>query len=118
MEQVIEGAGVPLHDGRAAVNQFLHLLPVLRAYDGFMAALKDFPFLTGNDVIGIGADSLLVRPADKMCALVKRVPQDMANPCAPPRIIIHVTFRIAFYPCDGDFILHQLFGYPHTPPAV
>ena len=62
VEQVIEGAGVPLHDGRAAVNQFLHLLPVLRAYDGFMAALKDFPFLTGNDVIGIGADSLLVIP--------------------------------------------------------
>ena len=53
MEQVIEGAGVPIHDRRTAVNQFLHLLPVLRAYDGFMAALKDFPFLTGNDVIGI-----------------------------------------------------------------
>ncbi len=72
VEQVIEGAGVPLHDGRAAVNQFLHLLPVLRAYDSFMAALKDFPFLTGNDVIGIGSDSLLVYPADKMCAFVKR----------------------------------------------
>jgi hypothetical protein len=47
VEQVIEGAGVPLHDGKAAVNQFLHLLPVLQAYDSFMAALKDFPFLTG-----------------------------------------------------------------------
>ena len=58
-----------------------------------MAALKDFPFLMGNDVIGIGADSFLVRPADKMCALVKWVPQDMADSCAPPRIIIHVTLK-------------------------
>ena len=31
VEQVIEGAGVPLHDGRAAVNQFLYLmLPLSR----------------------------------------------------------------------------------------
>lgn len=70
MEQVVEGAGVPLHDRRAAVNEFLHLLPVLRAYDGFMAALKHFPFLTWDDVIGIGADSLLVRPADQMESLI------------------------------------------------
>ena len=42
MEQVAGGADVPLHNRRAAVNEYLHLLPVLRAYDSFMAALKHY----------------------------------------------------------------------------
>ena len=44
-----------------------------------MAALNDLPFLTGDNVIGVGADAFLMCPADKMCALIKGIPQDMAK---------------------------------------
>ena len=84
VEQVIEGAGVAFHNGGPAVNDFLHLFPFLRRHNRFVAALNDFPVLTGDNVIGIGADAFLVRPADKMCALIKGISQDMADPCAPP----------------------------------
>ena len=84
MEQVIEEAGVAFHNGWPAVNEFLHLFPFLRRHNRLMAALNDLPFLTGDNVIGIGADAFLVRPADKMCALIKGISQDMADPCAPP----------------------------------
>ena len=35
-----------------------------------MAALDDFPILTGDNVIGVGADAFLMRPKDQMCAFI------------------------------------------------
>ena len=84
MEQVVEGAGVAFHDGWPAVNDFLHLFPFLRRHNGLMAALNDLPIFTGDNVISVGADAFLVCPADKMCAFIKGISQDMAYPCAPP----------------------------------
>ena len=84
VEQVIEGAGVAFHNGWPAVNDVLHLFPFLRRHNRLMAALNDLPILTGDNVIGIGADAFLVCPADKMCALIKGISQNMADPCAPP----------------------------------
>ena len=95
VEQVVEGAGITLN-GRPAVNQFLHLFPFLRRHNRLMAALNDLPFLTGDNVIGIGADAFLVRPADKMCALIKGISQDMADPCAPPPLKISNSFNYNF----------------------
>jgi len=79
VEQVIEGAGVAFHNGWPAVNDFLHLFPFLRRHDRFMAVLYDLPFLTWDDVISVGADAFLMCPADKMCALIKWITQDMAD---------------------------------------
>ena len=84
VEQVIEGAGVAFHNGWPAVNDFLHLFPFLRRHNRFVAALDDLPILTGDNVISIGTDAFLVCPADKMCAFIKGIPQDMADPCASP----------------------------------
>ena len=56
VEQVIKGAGVALHNSWSAVNDFLHLLPFFRGDDCFMAILNDFPVLTGDNVIGVGAN--------------------------------------------------------------
>ena len=84
VEQVVEGAGVAFHDGWPAVNDFLHLFPFLRRHNGLMAALNDLPIFTGDNVISVGADAFLVCPADKMCAFIKGISQDMAYPCAPP----------------------------------
>ena len=78
VEQIIKGAGIPLN-GRPAVNEFLHLFPFLRRHNGLMAALDHFPLVTGNNVIGVGADAFLMCPADKMCALIKWITQDMAD---------------------------------------
>ena len=35
------------------------------------------PLVTGNNIIGVGADAFLVCPADKMCALIEWISQDM-----------------------------------------
>ena len=84
VEQVIEGTGVAFHNGRSAVNDFLHLLPFFRGDDCFMAILDNFPVLTRDNVIGVGANPFLMCPADQMCALIKRVSQDMADSCTSP----------------------------------
>ena len=63
---------------------FLLLFPFLRRHNRFVAALDDLPILTGDNVISVGADAFLVCPADKMCAFIKGISQDMADPCAPP----------------------------------
>ena len=118
VKEIVKGAGAALHDGWPTVNDLLHLRPFLRLDNRLMAALYDLPILTGDDVIGVGTDAFLVRPADQMCAFIKRVPQDMADPCAAPCIIIDVTFRIALYPRDGNPVLHQLLCDPHTAPAI
>ena len=66
VEQVVKRAGVPLHNWWSAVNQLLNLIPFFRGHDGFMTVFNDFPFLTGNDVIGVGANPFLVRPKNQM----------------------------------------------------
>ena len=118
MKKIVKRAGVPFHNCRPAVNDLLHLFPLRRCDDCFMAALDHFPVLTGNDIVRIGTDTLLMRPADQMCAFIKGIPQDMADPCAAPRIVVHITFRIGFYPCDRHFVIHQLLCYPHVAPAI
>ena len=75
---------------------FLHLFPFLRRHNRLMAALNDLSFLTGDNVIGIGADAFLVRPADKMCALIKGISQDMADSCAPPPLKSSNSFNYNF----------------------
>ena len=84
VEQVIKGAGVALHNGWSAVNDFLHLLPFFRGDDCFMAILDNFPVLTRDNVIGVGTNPFLMCPADQMCALIKGIPQDMADSCTSP----------------------------------
>ena len=42
----------------------------------------------------------------------------MADPCAAPGIIVHITFRIGFHPCNRHFVIHQLLCNPHTAPAI
>ena len=84
VEQVIEGTGVAFHNGRSAVNDFLHLLPFFRGDDCFMAILDNFPVLTRDNVIGVGTNPFLMCPADQMCALIKGIPQDMADSCTSP----------------------------------
>ena len=44
---------------------------------------RSLPTGHGDNVIGVGADALLVRPKDQMCALIKGIPQDMTDPCPP-----------------------------------
>ena len=46
------------------VNDFLHLLPFFRGDDCFMAILDNFPVLTRDNVIGVGANPFLMCPAD------------------------------------------------------
>ena len=84
VEQVIKGAGVALHNGWSAVNDFLHLLPFFRGDDCFMAILDNFPVLTRDNVIGVGSNPFLMCSADQMCALIERIPQDMADSCTSP----------------------------------
>ena len=84
VKQVIEGAGVACHNGWPAVNDLLHLFPFLRRHNRFVATLNDLPFLTGDNVISVRADAFLMCPADKMCALIKGISQNMTDPCASP----------------------------------
>ena len=60
IEQVIKGAGVAIHNGWSAVNDFLHLLPFFRGDDCFMAILDNFPVLTRDNVISVGLNPFLM----------------------------------------------------------
>ena len=118
VEQIIKGAGIAFHDRWFAVNDSLYLFPFLRRHNRLMAALDHFPLVTGDNVISVGADALLVCPKDQMCALIKGIPQDMADPCAAPRVIVGVKLRIGLDMGDGDFFFHQPFGNPHAAQPV
>ena len=118
VEQVVEGAGIAFHNGWPAVNEFLHLFPFLRRHNRLMAALNDFPLLTGDNVIGVGADAFLVRPKDQMCAFIEGIPQDMADSRPAPGIIVGVKLRVGLDMGDGDFFFHQPFGNPHAAQPV
>ncbi len=48
VEDIIHRAGVPLHDARPSVYNLLYFLPLRWCHNPFMAALYNFPFLTGN----------------------------------------------------------------------
>ena len=49
-----------------------------------MAILDNFPVLTRDNVIGVGADAFLMRPKDQMCALIEWISQDVTD-SAPPQ---------------------------------
>ena len=117
VEQIIKGAGIPLN-GRPAVNEFLHLFPFLRRHNGLMAALDHFPLVTGNNVIGVGADAFLMRPKDQMCALIEWISQDVTDSGSAPEIIVGVKLRVGFDMGDWDFFFHQTFGNPHAAQPV
>ena len=117
VEQIIKGAGIPLN-GRPAVNEFLHLFPFLRRHNRLMAALNDLPFLTGDNVIGVGADAFLMRPKDQMCALIEWISQDVTDSGSAPEIIVGVKLRVGFDMGDWDFFFHQTFGNPHAAQPV
>ena len=84
VKQVIERASVAFHNRRPAVNDFLYLFPFFRGNNGFMAILNNLPIFTGNKINRTRTDAFLVCPADQMCALVKRVPQNTIDSCAAP----------------------------------
>lgn len=96
VEQVVERAGITIHNGWSAVNQLLNLIPFFRGNDGFVTVLNDFPFLTRNDVIGVGTNAFLVRPKNQMSTFIKGISQDMADPCAPPPLKISNSFNYNF----------------------
>ena len=83
-----------------------------------MAALDHFPLVTGDNIIGVGADALLVRPKDQMCAFIEGIPQDMADSRPSPGIIVGVKLRVGLDTGDGDFFFHQPFGNPHAAQPV
>lgn len=95
MGQVVEGTGVAFHNRWPAIHDCLYLLPFLQCRNRFMTALDNFPVLTGNDIIGVGANPYLVRSAKKMSTLIKRGTQDMADSCGTPRIIVDIAGSIS-----------------------
>lgn len=94
VEQVVKRAGVSLHNWRSAVNQILNLFPFFRGNDGFVTVLNDFPFLTGIDVIGVGANPFLVRPKNQMSTFIKGIPHDMTDSGTSPVIIIFLMLCV------------------------
>ena len=64
MEQIVKGTAIPLHDGRTAVNQLLHSVPLLPADNRLMAVLDKLPFITWGFVEGMGANRLLMASLD------------------------------------------------------
>ena len=83
-----------------------------------MAALDHFPLVTGNNVIGVGADAFLMRPKDQMCALIEWISQDVTDSGSAPEIIVGVKLRVGFDMGDWDFFFHQTFGNPHAAQPV
>ena len=83
VEDVVVWAVIARHNSWTAVDQFLYLRPFFRGNDGFMAVFNNFPIFTGNEFERTGTDARLVRPAHEMCALVKRVAEDVADSCVP-----------------------------------
>lgn len=59
MNQIIEGTAIPLNDGRAAVNQLLHPVPLFPADNGLVAVLGNFPFIARNKIYFIGTNFIL-----------------------------------------------------------
>lgn len=68
-----------------------------------MTVLNDFPFLTRNDVIGVGTNPFLVRPKDQMSTFVKGISQDMADSGTSPIVIIFLALCVGLYMGDRDF---------------
>ena len=101
--------------------QSLHLSDDTVSYthlDVYKRQLDHFPLVTGDNIIGVGADALLVRPKDQMCAFIEGIPQDMADSRPSPGIIVGVKLRVGLDTGDGDFFFHQPFGNPHAAQPV
>lgn len=79
MEQIVKGAAIPLHDGRAAVDQLLHPVPLLPTDNGLVTILNNLPLVTRNKVHRVGANGLLVTLANHMIAFVNRVTEHLSN---------------------------------------
>lgn len=101
------------HNSWTAVDQFLHLRPFFRGNDGFMAVFNNFPIFTGNEFERTGTDARLVRPAHEMCALVKRIAENVADSCRTPCVVVGIQSRICFHTGNGDFLFQQLLGNSH-----
>lgn len=115
---LMAGAGISLHDRWSAVNVFLHLLPFRNSDNRFMAVFQHFPILTGNEVYCTGADTFLMRPADQMCAFVKRIAQNMADSGCTPRIVICIKLCIGFLPCNRTLSSISCLPIRIHPPAI
>lgn len=83
-----------------------------------MTILNNFPFLTRNDVIGVGTNPLLVRPKNQMSTLIKGISQDMTDSGTSPIVIVFFALCVGLYMGNGDFFFHQLFGNPHAPQPI
>lgn len=79
VEQVVERAGIAIHNGWPAVDQVLNFIPFFWRNGCFMTVLNDFPFLTRNDTLGVGTKSFLVCPKNLMGAFIKGIPQNMTD---------------------------------------
>ena len=105
VKQIVKGAAIPLHDGRAAVNQLLHPVPLFPADNGLVAILDNLPLVTGDEVHRVGANGLLVALANHMIALIDRVTEHFSNHRAAPRIIADFRFHRLFNACNRNFAL-------------
>ena len=113
VEDVVVWAVIARHNSWTAVDQFLHLRPFFRGNDGFMAVFNNFPIFTGNEFERTGTDARLVRPAHEMCALVKRIAENVADSCRTPCVVVGIQSRICFHTGNGDFLFQQLLGNSH-----
>lgn len=79
-----------------------------------MTVFNDFPFLTENDVIDVGANAFLVCPKNQMRTFIKGISQDMTDSGTSSIVIIFLTLCIGLHMGDVDFFFHQLFGNSHA----
>ena len=107
MEQVIERTAIPLHDGRAAINQLLHSIPLFPADNRLVAVLDNFPLIAGNEIYRIGTNCLLMAFTNYMVAFVNRVAEHFANHRTTPRIIANLGFNRHLDAGDRDFALDR-----------
>ena len=101
MKQIVEGTTIPLHDGRAAVDQLLYSIPLFSADDSLMAVFDDLPFITGDFVDDVGTSRLLMAFTDYMITLVNRVVEHLSNHRTAPRIIADFGFHRLFKRVNG-----------------
>ena len=113
MEQVIERTAIPLHDGRAAINQLLHSIPLFPADNRLVTVLNNFPLIAGNEIYRIGTNCLLMAFTNYMVAFINRVAEHFANYRTTPRIIANLRFNRHLDTGDRDFAFQQMLGNLH-----
>ena len=110
------GTGVSLHNGWFVVNQLLNLITFFKGYDCFVTVFNDFSFLMKNDVIGVGADSFLVRTKNQMSKFIQGISQDIADLGTSPIVIIFLTLGVGLHMGDWDFFIRflEILMHPST----